>query len=87
MAHAKKKKNETEWPKNPPLPPREIDPTGEGDALRKKAGPGDDTVFEANEDVERGEKTGKHRIERSDEAATADEARTEDDAEHSQIER
>lgn len=50
----------TEWPHNPPLPPRELDPSGEGDALRSKAHPGDDTVFAANAGKgrrsERGEK-------------------------------
>ncbi|UJR86030.1 hypothetical protein [Sandaracinus amylolyticus] len=44
------KKTGTEWPHNPPLPSREEDPTGEGDALRSKAHPGDDTVFAANAD-------------------------------------
>lgn len=44
------KKTGTEWPHNPPLPTREEDPSGEGDALRSKAHPGDDTVFGANAD-------------------------------------
>ncbi|AKF10564.1 hypothetical protein [Sandaracinus amylolyticus] len=47
------KKTGTEWPHNPPLPSREEDPTGEGDALRSKAHPGDDTVFAANADDEK----------------------------------
>lgn len=53
----------TEWPHNPPLPPRELDPEGEGDALRKVAAPGDDIVFEAN--AERPEPTKKKDLERS----------------------
>jgi hypothetical protein len=42
----KKEKSATEWPQSPPLKP------GQGDELRKIAGPGDDTVFEANDDTE-----------------------------------
>jgi hypothetical protein len=38
----------SEWEIHPPLPPREIDPSGEGDALKTRAHPGDDTVFAAN---------------------------------------
>ena len=58
MAEQKDKKardeEQTDWPHNPPLPPRELDPTGEGDALRSKAHPGDDTVFAANAKEKRG---------------------------------
>ena len=70
----------TEWPHNPPLPPREIDPSGEGDALRSVGHPGDDTVFAANKEArakERAEETEKRR----------QQPRTEDDAERSRTER
>lgn len=54
----------TEWPHNPPLPPRELDPTGEGDALRSKGHPGDDTVFAANAGKARREAEEKEKQER-----------------------
>jgi hypothetical protein len=76
-------RHETEWPNDPPLPPRELDPSGEGDALRARAHPGDDTVFAANADT--GAKTNKKRA--PAEAPSEDEPRTADDEERSRTER
>ncbi|MDQ3034508.1 MAG: hypothetical protein M3Y87_19015 [Myxococcota bacterium] len=78
-------KNPTEWPENPPLPPREIDPSGEGDALRTKAHPGDDTVFAANAD-EDAENDKKPRADET-EPARKKEPRTPNDAERSRTNR
>lgn len=68
----------TEWPHNPPLPPRELDPTGEGDALRSKAHPGDDTVFAANASQRRREE-GRGKETRRDESASDEKKRKEED--------
>jgi hypothetical protein len=59
----------TEWPHNPPLPSRDEDPDGEGDALRSVAAPGDDLVFAANADEEE-EKAKKQKKAKDAEAAT-----------------
>lgn len=68
----------TEWPHDPPLPPREIDPSGEGDRLRTRAHPGDDTVFGANE---------REKPSRKSDERPARRTETENDAERSRTER
>ena len=72
---------EHEWP-DAPLPPRELDPNGEGDALRSHAHPGDDTVFAANAEP----KEAKQR-KNAPAPAGEKEPRTTNDAERSRTER
>lgn len=71
-------KTENEWRNDPPLPPRELDPSGEGDALRSHAHPGDDTVFGANVDSKK---------KSAPAPAREKEPRTPNDAERSRTER
>lgn len=70
----------SEWEIHPPLPPREVDPSGEGEALRTHAHPGDDTVFAAN-----AEKAKKDDV--SADVSTREPRATENDAERSRTER
>lgn len=82
------KQTPTEWPDNPPLPPPELDPSGEAETLRAHAHPGDDTVFAANAD-EGDENEARAAAPEPELAGKKDrkEIGTEDDAQHSRIER
>jgi hypothetical protein len=79
MGERKEEPVATEWKSNPPLR------QGQGEELRSFAGPGDDIVFEANDEASR--HGGARRHPRARPRIDEGTVRADDDAQHSRTER